>query len=121
MAPSRLSLTGRCSSIVSLFGLLGGSFSAALKVPESANQSRIPELIGAIRVTLLRIVVGSVSAIVIFIVLNSAGVKGLFWEVFNQPDLKTITPPIVFLLAFVAGFSERLVLKSVEFFVKEKK
>lgn len=103
-----------------ILGLLGGTFSAIIKVPDSSKSSRIPELTSSIRVTLIRIFMGAASAIIIYIFLNSKIAESFFKGVFEF-YLSKITSATVFVITFISGFSERLVLRAVEFVAKEKK
>jgi 8-oxo-dGTP diphosphatase len=99
---------------VALFGLLGGTLSAMLSIPATTKSSRIPELTHTIRLTLLRLFMGAGSALVIYLFLNSQ-LKEIVYK------LKEIEPYTVYAISIVAGFSERLVLRAVEFVTKEKK
>lgn len=95
-----------------LFGLLGGTVSAMLRTTDAAQPARIPETTAAIRVTFMRIMMGGASAVVIYVFLNSK-----LTGIFNQDianALSTLEPYTTYALAFVAGFSERLVLRAVE-------
>ena len=96
---------------VFLFGLLGGTLSAILKVPTTTDSSRIPELIGSFQVMMLRLVTGGASAIIVFIFLRSQFSKDIFS--FVTPEI-LIDPFSIFAISFVSGFSERLVLRAVE-------
>jgi hypothetical protein len=58
-------------------------------------------------VTLARQVVGVVAALAIFAFLTSGLLSGVFASV-------SPTPPLVWAASFVAGFSERLVLRTVQ-------
>jgi hypothetical protein len=100
---------------VALFGLLGGTFSAVLKVPASAQSSRIPELVQTFRLTLLRVSMGTISAIVIYIFLKSQFAADLLKMKFSE-----VLPYTYYAISFAAGFSERLVLKAVGAVLKEK-
>lgn len=113
------SLTGvEMMRLVALMGLFGGVFSAVLKVPDSSKSARIPELTSSIRLTLARVFMGTASAIFIYIFLNSKIAEKFFEGTFNFEW--PFTTHTVFVIAFVAGFSERLVLRAVDFVAKEK-
>jgi len=101
---------------VGLFGFTGATVSAVLSAPDPTKTSRIPELVTGIRVTLLRLVMGMVSALIVYVFLKSQ-----FSDVFSLKKDAAITPYTVFALAFVAGFSERLVLNAVALVTKESK
>jgi len=92
---------------VALFGLLGGTLSAMLKAPESTKSSRIPELTATTRITLLRLCMSAAAAIVIYVFLESD---------LSDPflgSLEDIKPYTIFAVSFVAGFTERLVMRAV--------
>jgi len=92
-----------------LFGLLGGAFSAALKLPSSIQSTRIPELTQSFQLTTLRVFIGAVSAFIIFLFLKSDFIGSIF-------NLSGVVSNIftLYAIAFAAGFSERFVLKAVE-------
>jgi len=101
---------------VALFGILGGAFSAALKAPASSQSARIPELVHTIRLTLLRVFIGAVSAVVIYVFARSQfGIGDI------KLDFSKMTPYTYYIVSFAAGFSERFVLQAVEFVTGEKK
>ena len=56
---------------VATFGFLGATFSAAIAMPSTHAFTRIPELVSSIRVTLMRLLVGPISAIVIYLAVQS--------------------------------------------------
>lgn len=87
-------------------GYLGAAVSAITKLPGPSTPSRIPEIVSSFRVTALRLLMGPVSAIVVYFVVTSA-----FYEsvVTFRPDGDALL-----VLAFVAGFTERLVRRVVE-------
>lgn len=91
---------------VAVFGLLGATVSAITKVPEESS-TRIPEMIATIRFTVLRLLMGPASAIVIYFVIQSKLYKAVFS--LGQPDGWGLL-----IIVFVAGFTERLVLRVVE-------
>jgi hypothetical protein len=69
--------------------------------------TRIPELVNSFRVTLLRLFVGPVSAIVICLAVQSDAYRTIYSN--NPLDGATLL-----VLAFIAGFTERLVARVVE-------
>jgi hypothetical protein len=100
-----------------LFGLLGGTVSAMLRASDPSQSSRIPELTAAMRVTFMRILMGAASAIVIYVFIKSPLGASLSKSVFSEgigDSLKLPTSFTAYVIAFVAGFSERLVLRAVE-------
>jgi hypothetical protein len=92
---------------VLLIGLLGATVSAITNADAIKRTNRIPEMISALRVTLMRLVIGPASAFVIYLVFKS----GLFERIFEQ-DLEN--PYSLLVISFVAGFTERLVMRVVE-------
>lgn len=103
---------------VMFFGLLGGTVSAILSAPASPGSTRVPEMAHTIRVTMLRILMGMVSALLIVMIIKS----GIGAQLFNKEIFDKLGNTNYFLLltAFVAGFSERLVLRSIRLFVDIK-
>lgn len=96
---------------VAIFGLLGGVVSAIIKEMDVNKPSKIPELTTSIRITLLRIFVGSAFAVVVHLFIKSQLI-----EVFNssiRDYLKNGNPYTIYAISFVAGFSERMVLRAV--------
>lgn len=98
---------------VALFGLLGGTLSGVLSVPESTESTRIPELTATIRVTMLRLIMGAGMAIIVVVFMKSE-LAGMFSKNIAEA-IKDATPYTIYAIAFVAGFTERLVLRAVEF------
>jgi 8-oxo-dGTP diphosphatase len=92
---------------VGIFGLLGAAISAILAVPDARGTTRIPEMASTLRVTLLRLFMGPAAAILFFVVCQSKVATDLF-------RFETIDAYTVLAVAFVAGTSERLVLRVVE-------
>jgi 8-oxo-dGTP diphosphatase len=91
------------------FGLFGALFSAILRsVDTNSSSSRIPEIALTIRVTLLRILLGAASAVIIYVILNS-----IFINMFTGQTLN-ISLATAYVFAFAGGTSERLVLRAVE-------
>ena len=87
-----------------IVGLLGATISAITNAPAAQSTTRIPEMTSSIRVTVLRLLMGPASAIVIYFVTQS-----------NFYNLNFKFQPegyALLVIAFVAGFSERLVLVS---------
>jgi 8-oxo-dGTP pyrophosphatase MutT (NUDIX family) len=100
-----------------LFGMLGAIFSAALKVQATSQSSRIPELLNARIIATLRLFIGGISAFIIYIFINSQFVSSL---VSLDPKLTATYIYSFYFIAFVAGFSERLVLKAIDVVIKDK-
>lgn len=93
---------------VALFGLLGGTLSAMLKAPRSTKSSRIRELTATIRITLLRLCMSAAAAIIIYVFLKS-DLSDPFLD-----SLEGVKPHTIFAISFVAGFTERLVMRAVQ-------
>jgi len=103
--------------VIAIFGLLGATVSGMLRASDSGQSARIPELTAAIRVTFMRILMGGASAVVLYVFLRSSLATALGQSLFSEAIAKAIEqlqPYTAYALAFVAGFSERLVLRAVE-------
>jgi hypothetical protein len=98
---------------VMLFGNLGGTISAMLRASDTTSSARIPEITSATRVTFMRILMGGASAVIIYLALKSQ-LTGVFSQELAA-TMKALTPQTTYVIAFVAGFSERLVLTAVEY------
>ena len=85
------------------FGILGASFSAARSITGESSKSKIPEQVANKWITLARTVLGATPALAAYAFLNS-----------NILNLGPISVEKTLAVAFVAGFSERLVLKAIE-------
>jgi hypothetical protein len=102
---------------VVLFGLLGGSVSAMLHASDTRQSARIPDLTSAIRVTFMRILMGGASALVLYVCPTSSPGGALGKQLFIDSIAKameSLKPLTAYSVAFVAGFSERLVTRAVE-------
>jgi len=95
---------------VAVVGLLGATVSAIISAPNQQNSTRIPEMVSTIRVMLLRLLMGPVSAVLIYFVIKS----DLSPAILKAPS----TGYTILAIAFVAGFTERLVLRVVEAIAK---
>jgi hypothetical protein len=93
-------------------GLLGATVSAILAAPNVGGSIRIPEMVAAWQVTVLRLLMGPAAATLLFFVIHS----DLYRNVFKLEHLNTSA---VLAISFVAGFSERLVLRVVETIAKK--
>jgi 8-oxo-dGTP diphosphatase len=94
---------------VAIFGLLGSTISATTAMSKPPTTSRIPEMVSSIHVTALRLLVGPASAILLYFVAQTDLYKHLF-KFGPTPD----DHYAILVIAFAAGFSERLVLRVVE-------
>ena len=102
---------------VVIFGLLGAIFSAIIKSINIDVSARIPETALAIRVTLLRIVLGAGSAVILYFILISELMSILNNTIVDL--IGNIEPISIYVLAIAAGFSERLVLNALKKVNKE--
>lgn len=92
---------------VAILGLLGATVSAVLAAPDPRSTTRIPETASTVRVTVLRLFMGPAAAVLLYFVCQSELARSIFK--FDMGDAFTILA-----IAFVAGFTERLVLRVVE-------
>lgn len=100
---------------VAVLGLLGAVVSAITNLAKPGAPTRIPELVSTFRVTLLRLLMGPASAIILYFVMQT----DLSPSILSPSTLKAKTDGsgyIILIIAFVAGFSERLVLRVVQSF-----
>lgn len=115
-----LGASGIDSLSILLFGLFGGAISAALSVGKNTLQAKVPELAVQTWINVFRIIVGGAAAIFVFTVMQAQLVEALLpSQLINM--IKNNSKAAFLVVAFVAGFSERLVLKRVEIVTKEKK
>jgi hypothetical protein len=92
---------------VAAMGLLGAVISAITDLSKP-GATRIPELASTLRFTILRLLMGPVSAIVLYFVMQSD---------LSPKILQSIQSGYaVLIVAFAAGFSERLVLRVIKSF-----
>jgi len=104
---SNLANLGAVLVSLATFGLLGAAISAIIKSPKADVSARIPELIYTFRISLLRMLMGPASAILMYFMLQSDFATAILK--LNEKGGYT-----VLIIAFVAGFSERLVLRIAE-------
>lgn len=97
-----------------LFGLLGGCFSSAVFAGKPADKSQIPEVISNNYFTLLRITIGGASAFIIYFFLK------LDIFIVSIPTIKELSHYGFFVISFIAGFSEQLVVNAVRVVLKNK-
>ena len=92
----------RLMLVVMTLGIVGAFFSSATELRNRDDKLRIPDL--RVRYTLMamRPVVGAAGAVVVIVVLQSA-----------LGDAVTLQPTAIFGVAIAAGFTERLVTKTV--------
>lgn len=96
---------------IAMFGFFGAVVSAITKqINMTGKSSTIPEVLTAWRITGLRIIGGAAFAVVVYIFLQTQMVN----DIFIAAAIKAPTPYTIYGISIAAGFSERLVLKSVE-------
>lgn len=100
-----------------LFGFLGGTVSAVFSVPKSTESQKIPELTTTNWLTMLRLVVGAASALVVTIFMLSGFAGDLFSGVLSDSLKNQLQQPptyfTIYVVAFLSGFTEKLVLRAV--------
>lgn len=89
---------------IALFGAMGATVSAIMSFAATKTQDRIPESTATTLVTFSRPFVGAVSAIVVVYAFQSGLIA--------RPDVNW--PAVVWVIAFASGFSERLVVRTIE-------
>jgi hypothetical protein len=92
-----------------LFGLFGGAMSSLFKVKKTSHSMKNPELINSHFFTTIRVFTGGAAAIAIFFFLESE----LFNILLPQLELRPSTGITYFVISFIAGFSERLLVRAV--------
>jgi hypothetical protein len=96
-----------------LFGVLGASVSGLLSLTDVLGAARVPERVGSNWLTVGRMVTGAAAALTLVVFL----VAGILEQVIRiDSNLNTM-----FAVAFLGGFSERLLLRAVEAVVGETK
>jgi 8-oxo-dGTP pyrophosphatase MutT (NUDIX family) len=91
---------------IAVSGFCGAAVSAAVNFQAPQQPSRIPELMSTFRMATLRLALGALSAMIVFFAVSSA--------TFREFIALEVSGPAYLLLAFAAGFSERLVGSIVE-------
>jgi hypothetical protein len=94
---------------VFLFGVLGACISSLFHLRDTSKTTRIPEMLNGKTFTLTRILIGGISALIILIYLESEFSELLFKHISIRPS--SIYSYLS--IAFIAGFTERLLLKAV--------
>jgi p-aminobenzoyl-glutamate transporter AbgT len=84
---------------------MGAAFSALISLASQSAAQTIPEQVFTYRITLARQAVGLLSALAVYVLVASE-----FLQIGKLP----VTPALVLLAAFGAGFSERLVVRALE-------
>ena len=100
---------------VELFGALGALLSVSMTLTRASVKAKIPDqLIGSF-VTWMRPVIGASAAVAIFIFLRANLLGSIVSSELNNSIYGILT------ISFVAGFSERFIIKAVGSVTKEKK
>jgi len=103
---------------VIIFGFFGGVVSASINIPSKKSESKIPEQMYTSELSLFRILVGGASAIFVYVVIQTPFGTKLIEGFTDDTELSNY---LIFVISFVAGFSERLVLNAVSLVAKDKK
>jgi hypothetical protein len=86
---------------MALFGAIGSTLSGIINM--SRNKSRIPEQIGLFVLSLVRILLGSISAIIVYVLIHAGIIEFKLSSLFG-----------ILAISFIAGFSENLLMRSIE-------
>jgi hypothetical protein len=89
-------------------GWLGATISAITNSPRADLPSRIPELVSTFRVTVLRLLMGPALAVIAYFLTQTELSQAIFSLKADHHGY------IILIIAFAAGFSERLVLRVIE-------
>ena len=101
---------------VMLFGLFGAVMSSLFKIKNTSSKLKNPELINSHFFTTVRVFTGGAAAIAFFFFLESE----LFELILPALDLQPKSGKTYFAIAFVCGFSERLLLRAIATIAKEE-
>lgn len=103
--------------LIVVLGIMGASVSGILSLSRELRQSRIPEQAGTVWFAVARLATGGVAALMLFLFLVS-GLVSLGGDAATgllTLNLGTdLSVALVFSLSFVAGFSERLLVRVVK-------
>jgi len=94
---------------VMLFGLFGGVMSAIFRVRTTSDSLKRPEILSSFFFTTIRVFTGGAAAIFIFFFLESE----FYNLILPSLDLQPKTGFIYFIISFLCGFSERVLMRSV--------
>lgn len=87
---------------VVLFGALGAAISSLMTLSSVLNNSAIPERVGSLWLAVSRVTVGAASALILYV-----------FVIAELVNVFVITPSSLLAIAFVGGFTERLLVKAV--------
>ena len=104
--------------LIVVLGVMGASVSGILSLSRELHRSRIPEQAGTVWFAVSRLVTGGVGALMLFLFLVS-GVVSFGGDSSSTGFLALnlggdLTVALVFSLSFIAGFSERVLVRVVE-------
>jgi hypothetical protein len=91
---------------IPLVGMLGAALFGVRSASKTATSSNVPQNFTPLGVVLARVFIGSLSAVALYL--------GLTAGVIDVVDDGTLTPALLLLVAFAAGYSERLAPQAVE-------
>lgn len=100
---------GRLIPSVILFGVMGAAMSGILSLSRDSTKARIPDLLVRGWIIVVRPVVGALSALAVYLFL----ISGIL-------QLGQLSPGLILAFSFAAGFSERLVVRTMSKFTPEK-
>lgn len=92
-----------------LFGAMGAAVSSLTNLSKVLKSSNVPERVGSVRLAVGRVVLGAASSLIVYVF--------VFAEVFN---VFRVTASSLLAVAFVSGFSERLLMRTVRNFTGEE-
>ncbi len=104
-------LSGQLLPYALYMGILGGTLSAAFSVTKTESNAKIPDAQRTRMITLARSAIGGAAAIPVFIL-----IQGNLIKLMDTP----FTPWAALFFCFLAGFSERWFLGTLETFTKAK-
>ncbi|WP_089882189.1 hypothetical protein [Halogeometricum limi] len=90
-----------------LFGVLGAATSGILSLSDVLGTASVPDHVGTIWLSVGRLVVGGAAALSLVVFF----IAGIFELVFR---IDSASPSLLLAVAFVGGFSERLLVRAVE-------
>lgn len=93
---------------VVLFGAMGAAVSSLTNLSTVLKSSAVPERVGSVRLAIARVVLGAASALILYIF--------VFAEIVN---VFVVSASSLLAVAFVSGFSERLLVRTVRNFSGE--
>ena len=101
---------------VMLFGLFGAAISSLFRVKNTSGNLKNPELISSHFFTTVRVFTGGAAAIAFFFFLESE----LFELILPALELQPTSGTTYFVIAFVCGFTERLLLRAISSIAKDE-